>query len=106
MKNRSYVDGLLSIIVPAYNCEKSIEKCIDSILKQTYNDIEIIIVNDGSTDRTDDICREMAKQENRIKYIFKENGGVSSARNIGLDFANGEFIQFVDSDDYLEKHIS
>lgn len=91
---------MISVIVPVYNREKAIRRCIESILNQTYKDIEIILVNDGSTDASGDICKSYT--DNRIRYIEKSNGGVSSARNAGIDAATGEFIQFVDSDDYLE----
>ena len=93
----------ISVIVPVYNVEKFIKRCLDSIINQTTKDLEIILVNDGSTDNSGKICDEYAKLDNRITVIHKENGGISSARNIGLDVATGEWIAFVDSDDYIEK---
>jgi len=93
---------MISVIVPIYNVEKYLSKCIESIINQTYKDLEIILVNDGSLDNCPRICDEYAKKDNRIKVIHKENGGVSTARNIGLDKALGDYIFFVDSDDYLD----
>lgn len=92
----------VSIIVPVYNVEKYIEKCIDSLINQTLKDIEIILIDDGSTDRSGLLCDQLAKQDNRIKVIHKENSGVSSARNLGLDNAEGEYVGFVDPDDWCE----
>lgn len=89
----------ISIIVPVYNTEKYLARCIDSILAQTYTDFELILVNDGSTDNSGKICDEYAQKDSRIVVIHKKNGGVSSARNKGLDIAQGEWISFVDSDD-------
>lgn len=94
---------MISIIVPIYNVEKYLSKCIKSIINQTYKDLEIILVDDGSTDNSGKICDEFAIKDNRIKVIHKKNAGVSSARNQGLDKANGDYIAFVDSDDYIEK---
>jgi len=96
---------LISIIVPVYNVEAYLPKCLDSIINQTYENLEIIIVNDGSTDNSPQICEEYAKRYSRIKLLHKKNGGLSSARNAGLDIANGEYIGFVDSDDYIEKNM-
>lgn len=96
-------DCLISIIVPIYNVEKYLNKCIDSIISQTYKNIEIILVDDGSPDNCGKICDEYAKKDNRIKVIHKENGGVSSARNVGIENSNGEWIAFVDADDWIEK---
>ena len=93
----------ISVIVPVYNVEKFIRRCLDSIINQTMKDLEIILVDDGSTDNSGVICDEYAKLDNRITVIHKENGGVSSARNRGLDVATGEWIAFVDSDDYIEE---
>ena len=95
----------ISVIVPVYNVEKFIRRCLDSIRNQTLKDLEIILVDDGSTDNSGVICDEYAKLDNRIIVIHKENGGLSSARNRGLDSASGEWIAFVDSDDYLEKNM-
>lgn len=97
------MEELVSIIVPIYNVEKYLNKCIDSILNQTYKNLEIILVDDNSPDNCPKICDEYAKQDTRIKVIHKENGGLSSARNAGLDICTGEYIAFVDSDDYVEK---
>ena len=94
---------LVSIIVPVYNTEAYLPDCLDSIVNQTYKDIEIILVDDGSTDNSGRICDEYAKQDNRIVVIHKENGGVSSARNRGIDISNGKFICFIDSDDTIDK---
>lgn len=93
----------ISIIVPMYNAEKNIERCVNSILNQTYCNLEIILINDGSTDKTEEICNNLIKKDNRIKYFYKKNSGVSETRNLGLDKAKGDFISFVDSDDYIEK---
>ena len=92
----------LSIIVTIYNREKYLEKCINSILNQTFNSFELILVNDGSTDRSADICDKYANLDSRVRVIHKKNGGVSSARNVGIDNSNGEYIGFVDSDDYIK----
>lgn len=96
----------ISIIVPIYNVEKYLQKCVDSILCQTYKNLEIILVNDGSPDNCPAICDEYAKKDKRIKVIHKQNGGVSSARNAGLDVATGKYVQFVDSDDWVEPEYS
>lgn len=95
----------VSIIVPVYNVEKYLSNCIDSILKQTYKNIEVIIINDGSIDSSGNICDEYAKKDRRIKVIQQKNSGVSATRNIGIDIATGEYMQFVDSDDYLEYNM-
>ena len=92
-----------SIIVPVYNVENELSKCIDSILRQSVEDFELILVDDGSTDRSGQICNDYGKKDRRIKVIHKSNGGVSSARNLGLDIANGDYIVFVDSDDYVTE---
>lgn len=93
----------VSIIVPVYKAEKYIHRCIDSILAQTFTDWELLLVDDGGPDRSGEICDEYAKKDKRIRVFHKENGGVSSARNLGIDKAEGEWIAFVDSDDMLEK---
>lgn len=92
---------LISIIVPVYNVEKYLEKCVMSILNQTYRDIEIILVDDGSTDQCSSICDNLKQKHSNIRVIHKKNGGLSSARNVGLEVASGKFIGFVDSDDYI-----
>ena len=95
--------GKISIIVPVYNAEKYIESCIMSLKEQTYKNIEIILVDDGSRDRSGEICRHFEKEDERIHYYKKENGGVSSARNYGLAKADGEYVMFCDSDDYADR---
>lgn len=92
---------LVSVIVPVYNVEQYIDFCVKSIVSQTYSNLEIILINDGTKDHSGMICDAWAKKDHRIKVIHKENGGLSDARNVGLDLANGEWIVFVDSDDYL-----
>jgi len=95
----------VSVIVPIYNVEKYLEKCINSLLSQTLEDIQIILVNDGSKDNSGNIAREYEKNnKNRIIYVEKENGGLSDARNYGLKYATGDFVAFLDSDDYIEKN--
>lgn len=90
-----------SVIIPVYNAEKTLRRCLDSLAGQDFPDVEFLLIDDGSADRSGDICREYADADRRFRLISKENGGVSSARNLGLDTAAGEFILFVDSDDYV-----
>lgn len=97
------MEDLVSIIVPVYNLEKYIGRCIASVINQTYLKIEIIIIDDGSTDKTGEICEKYARERDNIKLIHKKNEGVSKARNIGIEFAKGEYITFLDGDDYLEN---
>lgn len=97
------MEELVTIVVPVYKVEKYIDKCINSILNQTYKNLEIILVDDGSPDTCKEICDNYAKQDIRIKVIHKENGGLSDARNAGIDVATGRFISFVDSDDYIDS---
>lgn len=97
------MSDLISIIVPVYKVEKYLRRCVQSIICQTYSNIEIILVDDGSPDRCGEICDEYASKDERIKVIHQKNKGVSAARNAGLDVAKGEYIAFVDSDDYVEK---
>ncbi len=92
----------ISVIVPIYNVEKYLNRCIESIVNQTYNNLEIILVDDGSTDNCPEMCDKWDEKDSRIKVIHKENGGVSSARNAGLDVASGNYIAFADGDDYLD----
>ena len=92
---------MISVIVPIYNAEKYLHRCINRILAQDYTDFELLLIDDGSIDNSATICDEFAKYDNRIRVFHKENGGVSSARNWGLDKAIGEYIMFVDSDDYM-----
>lgn len=91
----------ISIIVPVYQVEKYLEKCVNSILGQTFTDFELILVDDGSTDHGPEMCDQYAKQDARVKVIHKKNGGLSDARNAGIDVAQGEYLGFVDSDDYI-----
>lgn len=96
----------VSVIVPVYNVEKYIEKCLNTLVNQTLDDIEIIIVNDGSTDKSEDIIKRfMEKCPEKIVYLKKENGGLSDARNYGIPYAKGEYIAFLDSDDYIENYM-
>lgn len=96
-------EGLISVVVPIYNTESYLKKCVDSIINQTYTNIEIILVDDGSIDNSGKICDEYEKKDNRIRVLHKKNEGVSSARNKGIEEASGEYIGFVDSDDYIES---
>ena len=95
---------VVSIIVPVYNAEKFLRRCIDSILAQTYTDFELLLIDDGSKDSSGSICDKYAAKDERIRVFHKENGGVSSARNLGLDHAQGEWVTFVDADDYIEEN--
>ena len=94
---------LISIIIPVYNVERYLVQCIDSVCGQTYKNLEIILINDGSTDQSGNICDEYAKKDLRIKVIHKENGGNTSARKAGFTVATGEYIGFVDSDDWIDE---
>lgn len=96
------MNTLISIVVPIYNVENQIIRCVESLLKQTYENIEIILVDDGSPDRCPQICDHIAQGDARVVVIHKKNGGLSDARNYGLRAANGEYVLFVDSDDYLD----
>ena len=96
---------LISVIVPAYNAEKTIEKCVNSILKSTYKNIEVIVVNDGSTDRTEGISKELEDNDNRVKVYSKQNSGAGLSREYGLNIANGKYVAFVDADDYIEENM-
>lgn len=95
--------SLISVIVPIYKVQDYLKECIESIINQTYSDIEVILVDDGSPDRCPQMCDEWAKRDSRIRVVHKKNGGLSSARNAGLDVAKGEYISFVDSDDFICK---
>lgn len=95
----------ISVIVPCYNIESYLPRCIESILAQTYKKLEIILISDGSTDGTDEVIREYAKKDSRIIPVFKQNSGVSDTRNRGLDIATGDYIGFVDGDDYIEPEM-
>lgn len=93
---------MISVIIPVYNTEEFLEKCLDSIVNQTYRDLQIILVDDGSTDKSGDICDVYSKKDGRIQVIHQKNKGLSGARNKGLLLAKGEYISFIDSDDYIE----
>lgn len=92
----------LTVVVPAYNAEKTIKRCLDSILSQTYSNLEVLLINDGSKDGTEDICLKIAENDNRLKVITIPNGGVSHARNVGIEKSIGELITFVDADDFID----
>lgn len=94
-------NGLITIVVPVYNVEKYLERCVNSIVNQTYQNLEIILVDDGSPDHCPEMCEEFAKKDSRIRVIHKQNAGLGMARNTGIDHASGEYIYFVDSDDYI-----
>ena len=96
---------LISIIVPIYNVESYLDECIESIIHQTYENLEIILVNDGSTDKSEIICEKYRNNDNRIKYLYKDNGGSGSARNLGLSMVHGNYVSFVDSDDFIELNM-
>ena len=93
---------IISIIVPVYNVENYLERCVESILKQTYTNFELLLINDGSTDQSGDLCDQLALRDQRIRVIHKENGGLSAARNTGIDHASSDLIGFIDSDDYID----
>lgn len=95
----------ISVIVPCYNIKSYLPRCIESILAQTYKNLEVILISDGSTDGTDEVIREYAKKDSRIIPVFKQNSGVSDTRNRGLDMATGDYIGFVDGDDYIEPEM-
>ena len=95
---------LISVIVPIYQVEAYLEECLDSILNQTYCNLEIILIDDGSPDRCGEICDRYASQDSRIQVIHQSNAGLSAARNAGMDIATGEYISFIDSDDYIDPH--
>lgn len=98
------MEDLISVIVPIYNVENYLSRCVNSIKKQTYKNLEIILVDDGSSDNCPRICDDYALADNRIKVIHKENGGLSDARNAGMEIATGKFISFIDSDDWVEEN--
>ena len=95
--------ALISIIVPIYNVENYLRQCLDSIVSQTYQNFECLLINDGSPDNSADICREYVEKDSRFKYFEKENGGVSSARNLGIERSGGAYITFIDSDDWVDS---
>lgn len=94
----------ISIIIPVYNVERYLKKCMDSILVQSFQDFEVILVNDGSVDESGSLCEEYARKYANIRAIHKENEGVAAARNTGIEASRGEYITFIDPDDYVEKH--
>jgi len=96
---------MISVIIPVYNVENYLHKCINSVLAQTYKNIEVLLINDGSTDNSPMICEQFAKENKKVKVFHKENGGVSSARNLGLKKAMGDYIGFVDADDWIEPEM-
>lgn len=95
----------ISVIVPVYNSINCLERCVNSVLKQSYRNLELILVNDGSTDGTDKLCEQLALTDPRIFVYHKKNGGASSARNMGISFATGDYYGFVDSDDYIDSYV-
>ena len=97
-------NSLVSIIIPIYNVEQYLDRCIKSVINQTYKNIEIILVDDGSTDKCPEICDQYAQKDNRIVVIHKENGGLSSARNAGMKVLKGEYMLFADSDDWIKEN--
>ena len=99
------IEKKVSVIVPIYNAEKYLNKCLESIIGQTYKNLEIILVDDGSSDNSPIICDAWAQIDSRIRVIHKKNGGVSSARNAGIDLAQGDYIGFVDADDWIEPNM-
>ena len=103
MKNK---DELISVIIPAYNAEKFIARALDSLIIQTCSNWQAIVINDGSSDATEEICKDYCSKDERIKLFTKENGGVSRARNTGLEKAEGKYICFLDADDFFEPFFS
>ena len=99
------MDEKISVIVPVYNVEQYLERCVDSIINQTYKNLEIILVNDGSTDNCGQLCDELARKDDRIRVIHKKNGGVSETRNLGIRESNGKYITFIDSDDVVSVNM-
>ena len=97
------MNALISVIIPVYNVEAYLDECMESVCGQTYRNLEIILIDDGSTDGSSDICDKWARKDLRVKVIHQKNAGLSSARNVGLGSATGDFIAFLDSDDYLER---
>ena len=96
---------LISVVIPVYNIEEYLERCVNSICAQTYRNLEILLVDDGSTDGSGALCDALAEKDKRIKVFHKANGGSSSARNVGIAQARGKYIGFVDSDDYISENM-
>lgn len=103
IQNKIKNEKLISVIIPVYNIEKYIFKCLSSVASQKYTNLEIIVVDDGSTDNSGEICDMFAAGDNRIKIIHQKNAGLSAARNAGIDASKGEYIGFIDGDDYIDK---
>ena len=99
------MEDIISVVVPIYKVERYLKSCVDSILNQTYKKSSQFIIDDGSPDSCPQICDEYAKYDKRVQVIHKENGGLSDARNAGIDSASGKYITFVDSDDYIDKEM-
>ena len=95
---------MLSVIIPIYNSQSSIKKCVESVMSQGVEDLEVLLIDDGSKDSSLDICKQLAQKDTRVKVFSKENGGAASARNLGLEKCRGDYVCFVDSDDYLESN--
>ena len=96
---------MLSVIVPVYNVQKYLDQCVESVLKQTYTDFEVILVDDGSTDNSGKMCDDWAQKDDRIKVVHQKNQGLSGARNTGIDTSEGEYLVFVDSDDLIAENM-
>ena len=103
MNHKMLENELISIVIPIYNVENYLRQCLDSIVAQTYQNFECLLINDGSPDNSADICREYVSKDSRFRYFEKENGGVSSARNLGIEHSKGEYITFIDSDDWVDS---
>ena len=104
MKERIMQEELISVIIPIYNVENYLKKCLDSICSNTYHNLEIILVDDGSKDQSGKICDEYCKYDKRCRVYHRKNHGVSATRNFGLQCATGKYVAFIDSDDYIEKN--
>ena len=98
-----YMSELISVIVPVYNSMQTIDSCVDSIVNQTYGNIEIILIDDGSTDESSNLCDLWAENDSRVLVVHQRNGGVSAARNHGIEMSHGEYLAFVDPDDFIEQ---
>lgn len=103
-EHKKYRESLISIIIPVYNTERYLEQCLVSVINQTYQNIQIVVVNDGSKDESCSICARFAEKDSRIQLISKNNEGVSTARNVGLMYAKGDYVCFIDSDDYVDEN--